>query len=98
MSQYPPSGVLFTNNRKRSDKSPDYPGKLELSDEVLQDLVAQMERGVEKPVLSLIGWKKMSQKTGAVFLSLLGNKFEENPNSDGSSDQSAGKLDDSVPF
>jgi hypothetical protein len=57
-----------------------------------------MERGVEKPVLSLIGWKKMSQKTGAVFLSLLGNKFEENPNSDGSSDQSAGKLDDSVPF
>ena len=98
MSQYPPSGVLFTNNRKRSDKSPDYTGKLELSDEVLQDLVAQMERGVEKPVLSLIGWKKMSHKTGAVFLSLLGNKFEENPNSDGSSDQSAGKLDDSVPF
>ena len=98
MSQYPPSGVLFTNNRKRSEKSPDYTGKLELSDEVLQDLMSQMDRGVDKPVLSLIGWKKMSQKTGAVFLSLLGNKFEENPNNEGSSQQPAGKLDDSVPF
>jgi len=97
MSQYPPSGVLFTNNRKRSDKSPDYTGKLELSDEVLQDLMSQMERGVEKPVLSLIGWKKVSQKTGNTFLSLLGNKFEENPNHEVSSDQS-GKLDDSIPF
>ena len=97
MSQYPPSGVLFTNNRKRSDKSPDYTGKLELSDEVLQDLTSQMDRGVEKPVLSLIGWKKVSQKTGATFLSLLGNKFEENPNHEVSSGQS-GKLDDSIPF
>ena len=56
-----------------------------------------MDRGVEKPVLSLIGWKKVSQKTGNTFLSLLGNKFEENPNHEVSSDQS-GKLDDSIPF
>ena len=77
MSDYPPSGVLFSNKKKTKETSPDYTGKLELSDEVISDLVSQMERGVEKPVLSLAGWKKTANKTGETFLSLRGNKYEE---------------------
>ena len=77
MSDYPPSGVLFANKKKTKETSPDYTGNLELSDEVVNDLVAQMERGVEKPKVSLAGWKKKAKKSGDTFLSLRGSKHEE---------------------
>ena len=77
MSEYPPSGVLFSNKKKTKETSPDYTGKLELSDEVINDLMDQQSRGVEKPILSLAGWKKVANKTGETFLSLRGNKYEE---------------------
>jgi hypothetical protein len=96
MNDYPPSGVLFQNDRKKSEKSPDYTGQIELSDEVVNDLVEQMSRGVTKPKVSLIGWKKVSQKTGKPFLSLLGNTYEERPN--GAAQQQPQKLDDNIPF
>jgi len=96
MNDYPPSGVLFQNDRKKSEKSPDYTGQIELSDEVVSDLVEQMSRGVTKPKVSLIGWKKVSQKTGKPFLSLLGNTYEERPN--GAAQQQPQKLDDNIPF
>jgi len=96
MNDYPPSGVLFQNDRKKSEKSPDYTGQIELSDEVVNDLVDQMSRGVTKPKVSLIGWKKVSQKTRKPFLSLLGNVYEERPN--GAAQQQPQKLDDNIPF
>lgn len=53
MSEYPPSGVLFSNKKKTKETSPDYTGKLELSDEVINDLMDQQSRGSEAcPVLS----------------------------------------------
>ena len=76
-NDYPPSGVLFTNERKQTPKQPDYTGDLELSDEVINDLVDQMSRGNAKPKLRIAGWKKTSKKTGKVFVSLIGSKFEE---------------------
>ena len=39
MTEYPPSGVLFANKKKTKQNSPDYTGNLELSDEVVNDLV-----------------------------------------------------------
>jgi hypothetical protein len=96
MNDYPPSGVLFQNDRKKNEKSPDYTGQIELSDEVVNDLVDQMSRGITKPKVSLIGWKKVSQKTGKPFLSLLGNAYEERPN--GAAQQQPQKLDDNIPF
>jgi len=96
MSDYPPSGVLFSNKKKTKETSPDYTGKLELSDEVISDLVSQMERGVEKPVLSLAGWKKTANKTGETFLSLRGHKYEERGQAQAK--QAPADLDDEVPF
>jgi|TARA_B000000609_G_C23981440_1_gene244697 hypothetical protein len=76
-NQYPPSGVLFTNNNKKTPNQPDYTGDLELSDEVINDLVEQMSRGNPKPKLRLAGWKKTSKKTGATFVSLTGSMYQE---------------------
>ena len=95
MSNYGPSGVLFVNDRKRKENSPDYTGKLELSEEVISDLVDQQTRGVEKPVVSLVGWKKVSGKTGKTFLSILGNKFEER---EGPAPAPKPQLADDIPF
>ena len=95
-NQYPPSGVLFTNERKQKPNQPDYTGDLELSDEVVNDLVEQMSRGEAKPKLRLAGWKKTSQKTGKVFVSLTGSKFEERQAQQPQAQNTA--LDDEVPF
>jgi hypothetical protein len=96
MSEYPPSGVLFSNKKKTKETSPDYTGKLELSDEVINDLMDQQSRGVEKPVLSLAGWKKVANKTGETFLSLRGNKYEERGQSQNA--PAPKPMDDEVPF
>lgn len=107
MSQYPPSGVLFTNDRKQKPNQPDYTGDLELSDEVINDLVAQMSRGIEKPKLRLAGWKKVSKKTGKAFVSLTGSMYQESnqkkEDADGfypprAQQNQSQNLDDDVPF
>ena len=71
MSTYPPSGVLFQNDRKQRDTHPDYNGNLEVSREIVDDLVAQVREGIDKPVIDLAGWRKMT-KAGKPFLSLRG--------------------------
>jgi len=96
MNDYPPSGVLFANKKKTKPTSPDYTGNLELSDEVVNDLVSQMERGVEKPKISLAGWKKQAKKTGDTFLSLRGSKHEEKGQYQ--SRPSPVTIEDDIPF
>jgi len=43
-NDYPPSGVLFTNNRKEKATQPDYTGHIELSDEVVNDLLLRWQK------------------------------------------------------
>jgi|TARA_B100001057_G_scaffold443855_1_gene480318 hypothetical protein len=73
---YPPSGTLFMTRKKRSERSPDYTGQFEISHDVVEDLAKQMKDGVTKPIFSIVGWKKYSEKTGTSFLSLRGNVYE----------------------
>jgi hypothetical protein len=96
MSNYGPSGALFPTKEKKSEKSPDFSGKLELSDEVVNDLISQMERGVEKPIISLVGWRKTS-KAGNNFVSLVGNVFKP-MNSGGQQQPQRQQMNDEIPF
>tara|TARA_S200002703_G_scaffold137757_1_gene127726 strand:+ start:3506 stop:3814 length:309 start_codon:yes stop_codon:yes gene_type:complete len=75
-NDYPPSGTLFVAKNKRSERSPDYTGQFEVSHEVVEDLAKQMKNGVRKPLFSMVGWKKYSEKTGSSFLSVRGNVYE----------------------
>tara|TARA_R110000796_G_scaffold40419_5_gene100027 strand:- start:934 stop:1242 length:309 start_codon:yes stop_codon:yes gene_type:complete len=75
-NDYPPSGTLFMSKNKRSERSPDYTGQFEINHEVVEDLAKQMKNGVKKPIFSMVGWKKYSDKTGTSFLSLRGNVYE----------------------
>lgn len=65
--QYPPSGVLF-QREKRTPKTPDMAGNLEITPEVLRDLVDRANRG-EKIVMSLIAYKN-SHPTKGEYLRL----------------------------
>jgi hypothetical protein len=69
MSQFPASGVLFANDRKQSDKQPDYTGNLEIDAETVRDLYQQMQSGGDHPKVNLVGWRKTS-KSGKTFLSV----------------------------
>lgn len=73
-------GAIFFNNRKQTPNSPDYRGELRLSQEVVQNLIQQMQSGVQFPMLDIAGWKKTSNN-GTVFVSLSGKKpYEKNGN------------------
>jgi uncharacterized protein (DUF736 family) len=69
---YPPGGALFTNQRKTSDKHPDYRGNLEIGADLLKIMVEQHRAG-EKINMDISGWKKTS-KSGTTFLSLKADK------------------------
>lgn len=95
-NEYPPSGALFTNEKKSKNTQPDYTGNLELSDDVVNDLVDQMQRGIAKPKIDLAGWKRVS-KNGRTFLSVIGNvPYERKQN--GAAPTSQALTEDEVPF
>ena len=55
MSNYPPGGVLFHQDKKKSPKAPDYTGNLEISRETLNHLVAMAKK--DEPLkMQLSGW------------------------------------------
>jgi hypothetical protein len=103
MAQYPASGILFQNDRKEKPTQPDYTGNIELEPEVIRDLMAQLDEGVEQPKANLVGWRKTG-KTGRPFLSLRGSIMRERQ-AEGSGYQSqppsntaVAGLDDEIPF
>ena len=103
MAQYPASGILFQNDRKEKPTQPDYTGNIELQPEVIRDLMAQLDEGVEQPKANLVGWRKTG-KTGRPFLSLRGSIMRERQ-AEGSGYQSQAPantavagLDDEIPF
>ena len=103
MAQYPASGILFQNDRKEKPSQPDYTGNIELEPEVIRDLMAQLDEGVEQPKANLVGWRKTG-KTGRPFLSLRGSIMRERQ-AEGSGYQSQAPantavagLDDEIPF
>lgn len=82
--KYPPSGALFTvdDAKRRSEKSPHYQGDFELSREVVEDLNRQLQNpAVDGAKFHMVGWKRTSKK-GTLYLSLLGNVFEEQDKKD----------------
>jgi hypothetical protein len=103
MAQYPASGILFQNDRKEKPTQPDYTGNIELEPEVIRDLMAQLDEGVEQPKANLVGWRKTG-KTVRPFLSLRGSIMRERQ-AEGSGYQSQAPantavagLDDEIPF
>ncbi len=103
MAQYPASGILFQNDRKEKPTQPDYTGNIELEPEVIRDLMAQLDEGVEQPKANLVGWRKTG-KTGRPFLSLRGSIMRERQ-AEGSGYQSQAPantavagFDDEIPF
>jgi len=57
---FPNSGALFPNNNKRSDNSPDMTGNVVISEDVLDYILREAERGNEVK-LDLSGWRRMSR-------------------------------------
>lgn len=89
MSDYPPGGVLFLQNNKRSPKAPDYSGNLELSKEVFKYLLDEAKAG--RPIkMDLAGWAKQT-KAGRMFLSIVANKPYVK-------EQKTADIDDEIPF
>jgi uncharacterized protein (DUF736 family) len=86
---YPPGGALFTNQRKTTDKHPDYRGNLEISADLLK-LMVEQHRGGDKINMDIAGWKKTS-KSGTTFLSLKADKPYKK-------EESSGSVSDDIPF
>lgn len=71
-NRYPPGGVLFPNQRKNAPNHPDMTGSLEISGELLRDLVDAAEAG--QPIkMDVSAWTKAG-KNGGKFLSLVAKK------------------------
>lgn len=83
-------GAFFANTRKQNQNHPDYRGELRVSPEVIQALQAQLQKGVQFPVIELSGWKKTAS-SGNVFISLQGKKpYEKTGGGGGGSTQAGG--------
>jgi uncharacterized protein (DUF736 family) len=93
--QYPPGGVLFPNRRKTSDKHPDFTGNLEISRDLLTELV-EAAKGGKEIKMDVSAWTKTG-KSGQKFLSLTARKpFVSSSN--GNNGASNNNVDDEIPF
>lgn len=66
--KYLDSGALFANDRKQSDKAPDWKGDVELSVDLLKKLAVEVKAG-NPAKLSIAGWNRAA-KNGKTFISL----------------------------
>ena len=73
-------GAMWQNTRKTEPRHPDYTGSLELEREVINDLVAQINRGERFGKIDLTGYRK-TKKDGEMFLSITGKKMWVKPES-----------------
>jgi uncharacterized protein (DUF736 family) len=92
MAEYKNSGVLFSQNVKKSEKAPDYTGDITLT---LSDFEQQPDGTIK---VRLAGWKR-SSANGKTFLSLRGEqpraKQDERPQSSSSAVED---IDNDIPF
>ena len=99
-NQYPPSGVLFSNNRKQSDKSPDVNGTLEVDADVLRHL-ADCHNAGQPMKVDLAGWRK-TMKGGGTFYSLVAKvPWQKTKNNAGQTHKESlpdNKWDEDIPF
>jgi|TARA_R100000234_G_scaffold116048_1_gene92669 hypothetical protein len=72
-NKFPATGALFTAKSKRTEKSPDYSGSLEFEMDVVNDLIAQKNEGIEIPKVNLVGWKKVGRTTQKPYLRIIAN-------------------------
>lgn len=88
------SGILFTNDRKKNEKAPDYTGNIEITPEFWDLIKSKMNGGSVK--LDLAGWAKKGQRGNFVSLSVR-PPFEK---SGGMGNQSRGSRlpNDDIPF
>lgn len=71
--QYPPSGVLF-KGKKPTERSPDHSGSLEISKDLLKDLIERANRG-EAIKMSLTGYNNSHPRAGD-YIKLTARKDE----------------------
>ena len=73
---YPNSGSLFTSTIRKSEKSPDFWGKINIDRAYLEDLISRSGDSVE---VKLSGWNREAKSTGNKFISLAVDTYV-NPN------------------
>jgi len=89
--KYPNTGVLFKQDRKKSDKAPDWTGTLEIDDELLKAAI------VSGAKLRIAGWVR-SGRNGE-FISLKAEEEKAQGNSGGGGGYGAPRRNDpDVPF
>ena len=96
------SGALFKNRKKQTEKQPDYTGNIEMSADVVKDLMAQLDEGIKHPKADLSAWIRQS-KSGMNFLSLNSSVYYErngghNRSSNNNQSSASNDLDDEIPF
>ena len=96
------SGALFKNRKKQTEKQPDYTGNIEMSADVVRDLMAQLDEGIKHPKADLSAWIRQS-KGGMNFLSINSSVFYErngghNRSSNNNQSSASNDLDDEIPF
>ena len=65
--EYPNSGSLFTSTIRKSEKSPDLWGTIDIDRAYLQDLISRSGDSVK---IKLSGWHREAKATGNKFISL----------------------------
>tara|TARA_R100000773_G_C4107613_1_gene49371 strand:+ start:93 stop:395 length:303 start_codon:yes stop_codon:yes gene_type:complete len=98
-NNYPPSGGLWQNFKKKSERQPDYTGYLEISSDVVSDLVNQVENS-DRAKCSIASWKKVSKK-GSTWLRITVEKFDEDRNKTQQKEEpveNKSNIEDNIPF
>lgn len=103
MSDYPPSGALFNNSRKKSDKAPDFTGTVEFDRALLNAIAKQLDSGERLAKMQIAGWRRTAR--GRDFISLRVNPPYEPEGERQSYQQGAqqnsqrsSQIDDEIPF